>query len=77
MFGPNIIGYSQIVGFVQTNWSGASGVFKSSNRFNRSVQLEDGVSGADINFRASDGNAIYAGSTLQPKAINLLPCIRY
>ena len=74
---PDIIGYTQIVGFVQTDWSGASGVFQSSNRFNRSVQVEKGVNGADINFRAADGNAIYAGSTLQPKAINLLPCIRY
>lgn len=74
---PNIIGYTEIVGFVQTDWSGSSGVFQSSNRFNRSVQTEEGVNGADINFRASDGNAIYAGSTLQPKAINLLPCIRY
>ena len=74
---PNILGYTQIVGFVQTDWGGASGVFQSSNRFNRSVQVEEGVNGSDINFRASDGSAIYAGSTLQPKAINLLPCIRY
>lgn len=29
-----------------------------------------------LDFNASNGNAIYGGTTVQPKALNCLPCIR-
>ena len=75
MFGlaPNILGkFEDIYGGPSQK---ADGAFSVSS-------MEAGVRGsisaryAIFSFDASDSNSIYAGSSVQPKALQALPCIK-
>lgn len=78
MFGtwPNIVGAVDW-GSGTTNQGQASGalhVFFSGTSFCQ--YGEPGKGDVHIDLNASSGNATYGGSTVQPKALNALPCIR-
>lgn len=85
MFGssPNMIGtidggsdpHGQFLGDAVV----ASGVFKTRNVGTKHGIMPEGDAAFGcqyLDFKASDGNSIYAGSMLQPKALSALPCIR-
>lgn len=80
MFGsfPNIQG-SMVWASGTTAQSASSGgalsIFQQGGNF---CQIgNSGPGDLRINFDASSGNAFYGGSTVQPKAITVLPCIRF
>ena len=79
MLGPNITGTANAVGYAADGeFSGfASGIFSCMTRWTGSVQIEQGDNGAVIQANASGANSIYAGSSLQPKALSVIVCIRF
>ena len=57
----------------------SSGALRFSDRGDsvQTVSVLDTTGGSvSINFSANEGNSIYRGSTLQQKALSVLPCIR-
>ena len=62
--------------------SRGSGVFTTSIKnaglpFSPITVSSGEVLGDKVDFSLSKGNAIYVGSTVQPKALNVLACIRF
>ena len=87
MFGPNITGaFCDLLASEQssTNSMGtAFGSFSVGGMPNNTI-VEKGVVASSVSnalegiqFNASRGKAIYGGTTLQPKALQALACIRY
>lgn len=72
-----VIGFSRIYGAGYT----ASGVFEKqygdAGQDKYTWGQEAGDLSAKIEFAASRSSIIYSGTTMQPKALNCLPCIRY
>ena len=78
MFGlsPNIVGAADW-GSGTANQGQASGALQVSFGGTAFCQYgEPGEGDVHIDLNVASGNAIYGGSTVQPKAINALPCIR-
>ena len=70
---PNITGNFYV--YARTN--GANGAFTSWTQYDRHDGGVAGQGGA-YNFDASRSSSIYGGSsTVQPKSLTLLPCIKY
>ena len=78
MFGrvPNIVGAADWGSGTanQGQASGALQVFFTGTSFCQ--YGEPGEGDVHIGLNAASGNAIYGGSTVQPKALSVLPCIR-
>lgn len=84
MFGPNIIGHSEL----DTTVDGNSLIFLASGAFSREVVQASGGYAAyqsvltvqrhgNFDFDASNSNAIFGkSSVVQPSSIRLLPCIK-
>ena len=89
MFGPNSTGtFNDLVtpvesdqmgkaaGVFYTKPSGVTGALAVANSDScHTAQAENAVDG--IGFNLSRSSSIYSGSALQPKALAILPCIRY
>lgn len=57
----------------------SSGALRFSDRGNnaQTVNILETTGGSvSINFSANEGNSTYNGSSLQPKSLQVLPCIR-
>ena len=82
MFGtrPNMIGTTQAVGYVASDWIGgqnSSGPFYGMKRWQYLFSIgSDGTNGAVIDFNANLANSTYNGNKLQASALQSLPCIR-
>ena len=75
--GPNITGNSNAVGYAANGEFEASGIFSVMTRWTGSIQITSGNNGAVIKADASRANSTYSGSSLQPKAVISLVCVRY
>ena len=80
MFGhaPNIQGgWSDTYVAQQTAGAGGAAYFNAS--VHQLVTLKEGPQGtpAELRFEASRSASIYAGSSMQPAALQVLPCIRF
>lgn len=78
MFGPNIQGSSDRLHTITLG-----GVDRSNGAIASRIQDGSGYNGAatdksvNIYFNASNSNSIYSGSTVQPKGLFALPCIKF
>ena len=82
MFGPNITGESRFRSVEeQESISSASGAFTvkyaSGGEANAYVTKTPQMPRDILYFNASGSNSTYAGSALQPKSLQILPCIRF
>ena len=86
MFGPNITGalFSQPYGEDRDNifvWtSGAFSTNLSGTTGNGSLAVDVGVPGKTLSylsFTASDSSSMYNSGTMQPKSLQIMPCIRF
>ena len=78
MFGqvPNITGAADWASGTTGGGKGSGSLLFNTGGTSFCQYGEPGKGDVYINLNAASGNAIYGGSTVQPKALQCLPCIR-
>ena len=79
MFGPNITGSTKAIAYNRTSGTFVGAFVSTSEEATSTTTTASGTGWptAWIDFNAHDSNSLYVGSNFQPKALSLLPCIRY
>ena len=74
---PNITGrYSNVIGRSDPEATGVFEVIHVGESYVQPNSSATRLTSQDTGFKASKGNAIYGGSKVQPKALQVLACIR-
>jgi hypothetical protein len=78
---PNITGrFWDLAGVLTTRMGTGSGCFSSPTDGNSAISLADvstpQPTGDGMDFDASKSSSVYFGSTMQPAALQALPCIK-
>ena len=74
---PNIVGAADWSSGTTGGGKGSGSLLFNTGGTSFCQYGEPGAGDIHINLNAASGNAIYGGSTVQPKALSVLPCIRF
>lgn len=76
VWSPNITGAADWASGTTVGGKGSGSLLFNTGGTSFCQYGEPGEGDVHIGLNASVGNATYGGSTVQPKALNALPCIR-